>query len=310
VDKAMAIAAEKGLTLSEVFARGSEFPEIQEGAVAAVAKLQSTIRELRPFSTGPQLVDMIRLLVRDVNYKAEVTRCYPDEKTRNARWGAVNEILNMAENYVRRNRKGTLSGLLEELTLSATDEADSDEHSRDSVTLMTLHSAKGLEFPQVYLVGVEEGLLPHIRSMQDGDVDEERRLAYVGITRARQRLTLSYTKSRARYGKRVATMRSRFIYEMNGETPPLHELVAIMEMMGAGKREPDASQSPKPQDAAKKTARKAARRAPHKTTTKKAPARAPAAKNKKRTAKTTPASAPPKKKTAASRTSAKKKRAS
>jgi DNA helicase-2/ATP-dependent DNA helicase PcrA len=235
VDKAMAIAADKGLTLSKVFADGNEYPELNQSAVAAVAKLRNILRELRPFAKSRSLVDMISLLLRDVNYKAEVVRCYSDEKTRNARWGAVNEILNMAENYARRNRDGDLAGLLEELTLSSTE--DEEDDYGNAVTLMTLHAAKGLEFPRVYLVGAEEGLLPHIRSMQDGDVDEERRLAYVGITRAKQVLTISYTKTRARYGKRLKVMRSRFLYEMNNETPPLHELVAIMEQMSAGARE-------------------------------------------------------------------------
>ena len=88
---------------------------------------------------------------------------------------------------------------------------------------MTLHSAKGLEFGEVYLVGMEEGLLPHAKSIQDGAIEEERRLAYVGITRARRRLTLTYTGSRSRYGQRATTIPSRFLYELRGKQPPLVE---------------------------------------------------------------------------------------
>ena len=163
----------------------------------------------------------MKRLLREVRYGEEIIRCYPDEKTRTTRWEAINEIMNMVEIHVRQRKQATLVSFLEDLALSATEETEDDAESRsDRVTLMTLHSAKGLEFGEVYLVGMEEGLLPHAKSIQDGGLEEERRLAYVGITRARRRLTLTYAGSRARYGQRAATIPSRFLYEMRGKQPP------------------------------------------------------------------------------------------
>jgi DNA helicase-2/ATP-dependent DNA helicase PcrA len=93
--------------------------------------------------------------------------------------------------------------------------------ARNAVALMTLHSAKGLEFPEVFMIGMEKGLLPHHRAVADGGdaIEEERRLCYVGVTRARERLTLSLALSRMKWGKSRPTEPSQFLYELTGQTP-------------------------------------------------------------------------------------------
>jgi superfamily I DNA/RNA helicase len=98
------------------------------------------------------------------------------------------------------------------------EEKEEDEESKGSgVTLITLHAAKGLEFPHVYLIGLEEGLLPHDRSKMEGTVDEERRLLYVGITRARQTLALTWCGHRIKYGSPMPGTASSFIKELPAE---------------------------------------------------------------------------------------------
>jgi ATP-dependent DNA helicase Rep len=94
------------------------------------------------------------------------------------------------------------------------EQQEEEKQTDDSVQLMTLHAAKGLEFPHVYIIGVEENILPHRNSIDDGNIEEERRLAYVGITRARQTLTLSHASKRRQFGESVDCAPSRFIEEL------------------------------------------------------------------------------------------------
>src|SRR5262249_57873593 len=111
-------------------------------------------------------------------------------------------IMTLADTTGRRAAEPALHGFLEELALSSGDEGTEEPKPRgDAVTLMTLHAAKGLEFPHVFLVGMEEGLLPHARAVAEGGIEEERRLAYVGITRAMTTLTMSFACERAKHGR-------------------------------------------------------------------------------------------------------------
>ena len=167
---------------------------------------------------GPHLVFRLNRFLEAIRYQDEVTRLYPEPLVREARWAGVLEVLNFAENHVRRSAEPSLHGFLEELSLTGGDPPGETkpEARGDAVTLMTLHAAKGLEFPHVFLVGMEEGLLPHARAVAEGGVEEERRLAYVGITRAMTHLTLSFAAERAKYGKRVASVPSRFLFEAAG----------------------------------------------------------------------------------------------
>jgi len=221
LDRVLAYATEEGISVPEAFARAEGIEKINRSAVEAVQRLQERLAALGKKKPKDDLVPFVEEVLETFAYRSEVDRCYPDPEEQERRWLAVTEVLNFAENHVRRRKSPSLGTFLNELTLTSADDKSKDEAGeRNVVTLMTLHSAKGLEFRRVFLVGLEEGILPHVRSVAEDTVEEERRLMYVGITRAREGLTLSHTKARAKYGTRVQTYPSRFLFEMRESEPP------------------------------------------------------------------------------------------
>jgi len=226
IDRLLAWATERGVSFGRAVDAAGSVPDVPPVAAQAGLALRATLAELGRADPGKGLVTHVRKLLTAVDYRVEIDRLYTDPKIREERWSAVEEVVNFAENYVRRAAAPTLREFLERVALNAEDDRDSDEGTaadgtRSVITIMTLHAAKGLEFPRVYLVGVEEGILPHQRSVDTDTVDEERRLMYVGITRAQRQLTLTFCGSRAKYGQRVPCMPSRFLFEMTGRQPPV-----------------------------------------------------------------------------------------
>ena len=221
IDRALAHATAEGITIAEAFAQAERIERINPAAVDAVLRLLKRLRALRArFPKGNQLVPLCERLIEEVAYRGEVDRIYPEPSEAEKRWQGVLEVLNFAENYVRRSKRPGLIGFLNELALTQSDMTSSDKERRLRVTLMSLHASKGLEFPRVYLVGCEEGILPHRRSAAEDGVEEERRLAYVGVTRAQRHLTISWCAERARAGHRVRCHPSRFLLEIQGKEPP------------------------------------------------------------------------------------------
>jgi superfamily I DNA/RNA helicase len=134
----------------------------------------------------------------------------------------MHEVINALASYIEREGVATLSGFLEKVSLLDRDEpgrnTKEEKLQQDAVVLMSLHSSKGLEFPCVFLAGMEEGTLPHSKVIEEGgDIAEERRLCYVGITRAREHLILTGATQRKRYGRMHAQQPSRFLHELPQE---------------------------------------------------------------------------------------------
>jgi DNA helicase-2/ATP-dependent DNA helicase PcrA len=153
-------------------------------------------------------------LVRAVLERSGTLEAYEAERTIEARGRVENleELVGSAQEYRRRVEEPSLSGFLEEVQLQS--DQDTMVSGEPQVTLMTIHNAKGLEYRVVFLIGMEEGIFPHARSIEDNDVEEERRLAYVGMTRAMERLTLTHTTARSLYGRREYNLPSRFLDEL------------------------------------------------------------------------------------------------
>ena len=162
-----------------------------------------------------------REFIDSIHYRRELNRLYPNAEEATARIGSLEEVINAIAEYESESNKLDLGDFLSKVTLEGREFGSPKEKElqRNAVSLMTYHSAKGLEFPFVYMVGMEEGVLPHKRSLVDSadGVDEERRLCYVGVTRAQDELSLTLPMSRFKWGKARPTYPSRFLYEVTGQ---------------------------------------------------------------------------------------------
>jgi len=168
------------------------------------------IHKIRSLSEDKKPSEIVEITLQESGYRAMLEQ--EDSIENQTRLDNLGELISAATEYERNEAEPTLSGFLELSALVS--DVDNYDQDLDSVVLMTLHSAKGLEFPHVFLCGMEEGLFPSIRSMTDDEIEEERRLCYVGITRAKRQLTISHAGYRNRYGSGSYTMPSRFLEEI------------------------------------------------------------------------------------------------
>ena len=155
----------------------------------------------------------------------------------------LHELIGVAQEYQASAESPSLSTFLQEISLFS--DQDSLREQQSLVTLMTLHNAKGLEFKAVFMIGMEEGIFPHSRSLEENSLEEERRLAYVGMTRARERLTLTHAAGRSLYGSRNYNLPSRFLDELPQEEIHRERLpVLLVRLRRAGGADPAARRQP------------------------------------------------------------------
>ena len=215
LEKYIALSEERQISLFDAMELE---PGIDPRRETSIREFTNLIKKFQyEFGLHP-LPQVIMKLIEDINYLQFIEKEYDNPKQVERRKTDVMKFVESADRFTRIHKNmANLRHFVEKLLLQdAQDRKDDDNEDDDvktnQVTMMTLHGSKGLEYDRVYFVGVEEEILPHKRTISEGqDVDEERRLCYVGITRAREKLIMTFCKERELYGKKVPRFRSRFI---------------------------------------------------------------------------------------------------
>jgi DNA helicase-2/ATP-dependent DNA helicase PcrA len=208
---------ERDVPLFEALGRVGEISEISESAKKAVTAFHAMMKGvISGFDTRTRLGEQVNALFNRLRIEDEIYRTLNDAAQARKRIENIEQVVNSLAAFEAREAHPTLSAFLERISLMDEDASGDDkEQSHNAVTLMSLHSSKGLEFSHVWLIGMEEDLLPHKRSMEeDPTCAEERRLCYVGITRARRHLTISRCLTRRKYGAVEERHPSRFLAEI------------------------------------------------------------------------------------------------
>ena len=218
-----------GEVVWEIAARPDLVPGLGAGAVKSVGRFMEVMERLRESAEGATSVgDLLEETLNETGYieALQAERTIESE----GRLENLQELVTGAREYDATTEDPNVSDYLETISLRADTDDLGDESG--TVTLMTLHSAKGLEYPIVFILGCEDGIFPSSRAIESGDLEEERRLCYVGITRAKRELFLSFARTRARHGSREWNSPSRFLTEV-----PAH-LTDATERLGAPVRQP------------------------------------------------------------------------
>jgi DNA helicase-2/ATP-dependent DNA helicase PcrA len=221
LERLHAWAVERRLHLFEALRRAAEVPDLPRGAAERMGAFVALVERYRARFEEGKVAEAARALVAEVDLLGHARGSVASFEAGQRKVDALDGVLRSLESYEGRTARPSIATWLQRLSLDS--RAEEDPASGDGVTLLTLHAAKGLEFPVVFLVGVEEDLLPCAGIQGDArDLDEERRLAYVGITRARERLYLTRAAARTKRGKVAPRTASRFLEDLPADA---HEKV-------------------------------------------------------------------------------------
>lgn len=216
-------AVERGVSVWQVMQDPGAIADLTRPARQGIEQLTELLESVRMRMETDSLTDAMRTLLERSAYADEIARQYDEVEDRDARMQSLQELTNAVAGYEdSASAGGDLTGFLGEIALAGRELGSEKDKlaAQNAVWLLTLHAAKGLEFPVVFMVGMEDGILPHSRSVKsdrEQDIAEERRLCYVGITRAQENLTLSLSLTRRKWGKPMPSTPSRFLYEITGK---------------------------------------------------------------------------------------------
>jgi superfamily I DNA/RNA helicase len=211
ISRLVTFADGHGISLWEATGRAAE-AGLAPASLKAVNGFRTTMESLMAQAGELNVAELVERVLERTGYLESLEA----ERTIEARGRIENleELVGVAREYEERADEPSLSGFLQEISLYSDQDALRDPDDGGQVTLMTLHNAKGLEFRAVFMLGMEEGIFPHSRSLEENTLEEERRLCYVGMTRAKERLTLLHASGRSLYGRRDTNLPSRFLDEL------------------------------------------------------------------------------------------------
>ena len=215
IARLQALADGEGISLWEAVGRAEE-AGLATASLKAVQQWRSLIQSLAAQAEELSIAGLLETVIERTGYPEHLLATLP-------KWEAegkienLEELVGVAREYEENAQEPSLSSFLQEISLYSDQDAMRGDEGGGQATLMTLHNAKGLEFRAVFMLGLEEGIFPHSRSLEENSLEEERRLCYVGMTRAKERLTMLHASRRALYGRSEANLPSRFLDELPEE---------------------------------------------------------------------------------------------
>ena len=214
-------ATERGISMHDACDEIGLEAQLSPAALARLREFTDWLARLRERLQGDDAIEAVRGMIRDIEYEDWLHQNASSPTVAERRLANVMTLIDSLQNAMNRadenNDDNSVEAAIAKLVLRDLMERQEDEDDGDKVQMLTLHAAKGLEFPHVYMIGVEEDILPHRNSIESDAIEEERRLCYVGITRARQTLTMSYCAKRKQYGDFSSCSPSRFLNELPSE---------------------------------------------------------------------------------------------
>ncbi|MEP2311583.1 ATP-dependent helicase, partial [Rhodopirellula bahusiensis] len=218
IDRAVA----KGIPVWQVMNDPESVADLTPAALRGIDQLKQLLGDVQQRLSNETMREGLETLLQRTAYADEIARLYDQPDERESRMASIGEVANAVAAYEDKNEEPDLSGFLSDIALAGREMGSEKDKlaMKNAVWLLTMHAAKGLEFPVVYMVGMEDGILPHSRTLKGGmdeDIAEERRLCYVGITRAQDQLTMSLALTRRKWGKPRPTKPSMFLYEITGQ---------------------------------------------------------------------------------------------